>query len=173
MCVLPSAGIKNKVIKNVRGKKKEDKLLGAREVCRFHKFQLSSFPCLLGSISNDDGDGNENGKKPTELDIKTKTLHVLFTLFCTFLCRHCTTMTWKWLISYFEENLNTRQRLSFSLPDLRYSLLEFRSGKICQHLTNWTRWDKHRKVWSNANSLFLKVTFSQPLPPLLRKLPIG
>ena len=115
----------------------------------------------------------ERQKKQQNSISKTTTLRVLFTLFCTFLCRHCTTMTWKWLISYFEENLNTRQRLSFSLPDLRYSLLEFRSGKICQHLTNWTRWDKHRKVWSNANSLFLKVTFSQPLPPLLRKLPIG
>ena len=52
----------------MRGKKKEDKLLGARGVCRFHKFQLSSFPCFLGSLSNDDGDGNENGKKSTELD---------------------------------------------------------------------------------------------------------
>ena len=98
---------------------------------------------------------------------------MLFTLFCTLLCRQFTTTTWKCLILHFLENLKTRQRLRFSFPDLRYSLLEFRSGKICQHLTNWTRWDKHRKVWSNANSLFLKVTFSQPLPPLLRKLPIG
>ena len=47
--------------------KKEDKLLGAREVCRFHKFQLASFPWLLGSLSIDDGDDNENGKKATEL----------------------------------------------------------------------------------------------------------
>ena len=52
----------------MRGKKKEDKLFGAREVCRFHKFQLSSFPCLLGNLSNDDGDGSENGKGATELD---------------------------------------------------------------------------------------------------------
>ena len=55
-------------IKCERKKKKDDKLVGAREVCRFHKFQLSSFPCLLGSLSNDDGDGNENGKRATELD---------------------------------------------------------------------------------------------------------
>ena len=53
----------------MRGKKKEDKLLGARGFFfRFLKFQLSSFPRLLGSLSNDDGDGNENGKKSTELD---------------------------------------------------------------------------------------------------------
>ena len=49
-------------------KKKEDKLFGAREVCRFHKFQLSSFPGLLGNLSNDDGDGSETGKRATELD---------------------------------------------------------------------------------------------------------
>ena len=55
-------------IKCERKKKKEDKLLGAREVCRFHKFQLASFPWLLGSLSIDDGGGNENGKKATELD---------------------------------------------------------------------------------------------------------
>ena len=60
-------------------KKKEDKLLGAREVCRFDKFQLSSFPCLLGSISNDDGDGNENGKKSNRLrlakQLRTSDVH--------------------------------------------------------------------------------------------------
>ena len=117
-------------------KKKEDKLFGAREVCRFHKFQLSSFPCFLGSLSNDDGDGNENGKRATELDIKTTTLHVLFTLLCTLLCRQFTTTTWKCLILHFLENLKTRQRLRFSFSDLRYSLLEFSSGKVCQHLTN-------------------------------------
>ena len=31
-----------------------------------------------------------------------------------------------------------RRRLSFSFPELWYSLLEFHLGKICQHLTNWT-----------------------------------
>ena len=51
------------------------------------------------------------------------------TLFCTFLCRPCTTTTWKCLISCFVEDVNTRQRLSSSLPELRYSLLEFSSRK--------------------------------------------
>ena len=41
--------------------------------------------------------------------------------FCTFLCRHCTTTTWKFLISRFVEDMSTRQRLSFSIPELRYS----------------------------------------------------
>ena len=50
--------------------------------------------------------------------------------------------------------MNKGQRLSFSFPDLWYSLLEFNSRKICQHLTNWTSWNKRDKVWSSANSLF-------------------
>ena len=34
-------------------------------------------------------------------------------LFCTFLCRQCTTTTWKCLISCFVEDVNTRRRLVF------------------------------------------------------------
>ena len=76
------------------------------------------------------------------------------TLFCTFLCRHCTTTTWKCLISRFVEDGNTRQQLSFSLPELWNSPLEINSKKTCQPVTNWTRWNKHYKVWDSANSLF-------------------
>ena len=36
-------------------------------------------------------------------------------------------------------------------PELRYCLLEFNSRKNCQHLRNWTRWNKRGKVWSTAN----------------------
>ena len=46
------------------------------------------------------------------------------TLFWTFLCGHCTTTTKKCLISCFVDDVNTRQRLSFSFPELRCSLLE-------------------------------------------------
>ena len=75
------------------------------------------------------------------------------TLFCTFLCRRCTTTTWKCLISRFVEDVETIQRLASSFPEL-CSLLQFNSRKICQHLTNWTSWNKRDKVWSSANSLF-------------------
>ena len=75
-------------------------------------------------------------------------------LFCTFLCRHCTTTTWKYLTSRFVEDVSTRQRLSFSFPELWYCLLEFNSGKNCQHLTNWTRWNKRDKVGRSATWLF-------------------
>ena len=51
--------------------------------------------------------------------------------------------------------MNTR-RLPFSFPELWYSLLEFSSRNICQHLTieNWTSWNNCDKVWSSANLLF-------------------
>ena len=52
------------------------------------------------------------------------------TLFCTFLCRHCTTTTWNCLISRFVEDGNKRQQLSLSLPELCCSPLEFNSNKI-------------------------------------------
>ena len=77
-------------------------------------------------------------------------LYTCITLFCTFLCRHCTTTTWKCLISRSAEIVNTRKQLYFSFPELSYSLLEFNSAKNCQHLTNWTRWNKRGKVWSSA-----------------------
>ena len=72
------------------------------------------------------------------------------TLFPTFLCRHCTSRTWKCIISRFVEDVNTRPQLS----ELWNNLLEFNSKKNFQHLTNWTRWIKRDKVWSSAASLF-------------------
>ena len=51
-------------------------------------------------------------------------------LFCTFLCRHCTTTTFECLISRFVKEGNTRQQLYFSFPELWYSPLEFSSKKI-------------------------------------------
>ena len=51
------------------------------------------------------------------------------TLYCTLLCRRCTTTTWDCLISRFVEDLNTRQRLSFPFSEFWYTLLEFNSRK--------------------------------------------
>ena len=83
------------------------------------------------------------------------------TLFCTFLCRRCPTTTWKCLNSRFVEDGNTRQQLSFSFPELWCSLLEFSSRNNCQHLTNWTSWNKRDKVWSSANSYFNRLFLSR------------
>ena len=64
---------------------------------------------------------NENDKKAIGLD-KTTT-YTCITLFCKFL--------------YFRRTItsvNTRQQLSFSFPELLYSVLEFNSRKNCQHI---------------------------------------
>ena len=37
---------------------------------------------------------------------------------------------------------------------------EFNSGKNCQHLMNWTRWNKPDKVWNSANSRLSDVLVS-------------
>ena len=101
--------------------------------------------------------------------------------FCTFLCRRCTTTTWKCLISRFHANFKQHHttrcfaqvwsKTTFqSFPhvfDLRsqfttffffsWTLIQsFRvqlPKKNCQHLTNLTRWNKRDKVWGSANSL--------------------
>ena len=90
----------------------------------------------LGSLSNDDGDVNENGKKAIGLDWQNNNFARASGFFCTFLCSHCTTTTWKCQISRFMEYVKTRQRLSFPFPELRYSLSEFNSRENCQHLIN-------------------------------------
>ena len=107
---------------------------------------------LLGSLSNDDGDVNENDIKADKM--AKQQLCACVTCFCTFLCRHCTTTRWKSLISRFVKDVNTRQRLSFSFLGLRYTLLEFNSRKNCKDLTNWMRQNKRNKVWNSATSLF-------------------
>ena len=73
---------------------------------------------------------------------------------CTFLCRRWTTATWNCPFSRFVDDVNTRQRLYFSFPQLRYSPLEFNSRKSRQQLTNLTRWNKRDNVWSSVDSFF-------------------
>ena len=71
---------------------------------------------------------------------KSTTLHSITDFFVHFFI--VTTTTWKCLFSRFVEDVNTRQRLSFSFPELWFNLIEFISRKNCQHLTNWTRWNE-------------------------------
>ena len=73
---------------------------------------------------------------------------------CTFLCHRCRTTSWNYLISRFVDDVNRRQRLYFSFPQLRYSPLEFNSRKSRQHLTNLTRWNKRDNVSSSVDSFF-------------------
>ena len=59
---------------------------------------------------------NSNG-----LRLAKQQLGTCITLFGTFLCRHCVRLR--------RENVNTRQQLYFSFPELRCSLLELNSPK--------------------------------------------
>ena len=93
------------------------------------------------------------GEKSERFRLAQQQLCACITLFCTFLCRRCTTKTWKCLFSRFVDDVNSR-RLFFCFPELWCSLLDFNSRKICQHLMNWTRWNMRDKVWSSANPLF-------------------
>ena len=106
------------------------------------------------SLSNDDGEDNENSTKAISFWIsKTTTLHVQHAfLYISLPSRHDYDV--KCLISRFKQDVNRRQRLSFSFPVLWSSALELNSREICQHWTNWTRWNKREKVWGSANSLF-------------------
>ena len=46
-----------------------------------------------GSLSNDDGDGNDDGKKAIGLDLQNNNFARAARIFCTFLSFHCTTAT--------------------------------------------------------------------------------
>ena len=92
-------------------------------------------------------------QKSTWFRLVKQQLCTCITLFCTFLCRRCTTTTWKCLISRFDEAVKTKQRLfSFFSWTLQYFTIWLQ--KICQHLRNWTSWKKRYNVRSSANSLF-------------------
>ena len=73
---------------------------------------------IVGSLRNDDGDGNENGKKAIVLDWSNSTLCIILFLYIS--CRRCTTTTWKCQISCFVEDGKKRQQPSFSFPELWY-----------------------------------------------------
>ena len=114
-----------------------------------------------GSLSNDNRDGNMNGKKAIGLDWQKQQFCTYITLFCSFPCRRCTTMTWNCLISRFVEDVKRRRQPSRSVafPELWYSPLESNSRQIRQHLTNLTRWNKRDEVWTSANKPFFTDVF--------------
>lgn len=62
-------------------------------------------PPLLGSLSNDDGDVNENGKKAIGSDWQNYNF-ARASHFYKFLRRDCTIMLWKRLNSRFVKNMN-------------------------------------------------------------------
>ena len=97
-------------------------------------------------------------QKSSRLRLAKQQLCTCIMLFRTFLSRHCMTATWKCLISHFVEDMNTRQQLSYSFPELWYSPLEFNSK------TKWPtfdelniRWNKGNKVWGSIHSFLSHV----------------
>ena len=115
---------------------------------------LHNLTAPLRSLSNDDGDVNENGKKAKGLDWHNN-ICTCITLFCAFLFCYYTTTTWKCLISRFEEDVKTQDNDFLTLFLNFVTVFQNSNGwKNCQHLTNWTRRNKYYKVCSSATSLF-------------------
>ena len=73
----------------------------------------------------------------------------------------CTTTTWNVLISRSMEYLNVRQRFLFLFLNFDRDLWNLTPKKeLCQHLANWTRWNKgdtRNKVWNAAWMQFLRA----------------
>ena len=105
-----------------------------------------------GSLSNDDGDGNEKGKKATGLNWQNNNFARASRFSLQSLHDHNVKVPN--LTFCRGRELKTMTSFSFPFPELWYSLIEFNSKKNCQHFKNWTSWNKRDKVWSSANSLF-------------------
>ena len=73
-------------------------------------------------------------------------------LFCTFLCRHCTTATWNYLRQRFMEDTNTSLQISLSPSKLGGGAQEFNSWEIHQHLRFYNNRNNSDQVWKIANS---------------------
>ena len=83
---------------------------------------------VLGSFSNQNGDGNEN----VAIGLEKRNNNFACTCITLFLYisePKMPTTTCRCLISRFVENVTTRQRLPLSFHELRYSLLEIKLTK--------------------------------------------
>ena len=85
------------------------------------------------------------------------TICTCIALFCTFLCRHRKTTTWKCLFSRFVEGQKTRQRLSFSFSELR-----------CNHM----RVTRFCAVWKGKEKPWGRKDCRSPTGPLLEPLKV-
>ena len=82
---------------------------------------------LRGSLSNDDGDVNENGTKAICWDWQNNNFARTSRFFVHLLVVTARLRCENALISRFVGDVNTRQRLPFSFPELRYGILELNS----------------------------------------------
>ena len=93
--------------------------------------------------------------------LATQQLCTCAMLFWKFLCRLCTTTTWKCLIKISrlleDRDVNKWHQFSFSLPALWYNplgFIKFLPEKFAKNLTKWMTCDKGDEVWNTVNSRF-------------------
>ena len=99
---------------------------------------------VLGSFSNEDGDGNEDVKKAIGLLRKTTTLHVQHAfLYISLPSLHDYDVKMPNCKFYF---INKRRRISFSLSKLECGPQEINSREICLHLPFSANWNKRDSV---------------------------
>ena len=108
-----------------------------QRIFHYHGEKPRNFSLIasLGSLSNDDGAGRqrERYKSNRFRFLAKQQLCTYITLFCTFLCSHCTTTTWKCLITFCRGRGHKATTFFLaSCSELRYSLLELtkRNAKI-------------------------------------------
>ena len=117
----------------------------------------------MESFSNNDGDGNENGKKTNRFIWAKQRLCTCITLFWTFLSRRCRSATWNFLISRarFMELVNTAQWFCFSFSKLRYGPLGFNPRQFCQDFKNQKKLNKIAMKFETVRGIhFLRYVFA-------------
>ena len=91
------------------------------------------------------------------------------TLFCTILCRHCMTTTWKCLISRYTQEVHKRRRISSLFLNLDI-ILRNSTLRVRLQLTKLVAWSNRSEDWKNANSLFQRRFVFRRRPRMLRPL---
>ena len=92
---------------------------------------------ILGSLCNDDGDGNENGKKATGLDMTSKTtLHVHHAFLYNSLPSLHDYNVKRPKFTFCRGREQKTTTFLFLFLNFDAVLFEFNSKKLCQHLNN-------------------------------------
>ena len=92
------------------------------------------------------------------------------TFSCTFRCRHCTTTTWKCLISRFMEDINKRWWIFLSLFKLEYGPLRNQLKGNSPSFDIFSELEEMQQSLKKRGFV-LQVTFSLPSPSSMLKLP--
>ena len=134
-------------------------------------FFTISFLVTIESLSNDNGDGSENGKKAVGLDRQNNN----FARASRFLVHFFAVTTRLYHVkvpnfTFCGGREHSRETfLFFSSISIQSFIIN--SRKICRHLTNWTRWNKLDNVWRSAYSLVKWRFRCHRSPSLLLKFP--